>query len=65
MSNRIRDAAFRHQRVQLFFSNADLSDAHASYLDGYHATCLVNWHDYLDIPVRSSVQASSATRSCS
>jgi len=43
---------FVHQRVQLFMSEADMSDVQASYLDEYHAVCFVNWHTHLNVPAR-------------
>jgi hypothetical protein len=41
-----------HRRVLLFYSAGDLRDVRATYLDGYHAQCLADWHMYFDIPVR-------------
>jgi hypothetical protein len=35
---------YSHERVLLFFSHADLEAAHASYLDEYHARCLISIH---------------------
>src|SRR6185503_11301510 len=41
-----------HERVLLFYSRGHLEDVRATYLDGYHAKCLVDWHMYFRIPVR-------------
>jgi hypothetical protein len=35
---------YSHQRVLLFFSHGDLEAVHASYLDEYHARCLIRIH---------------------
>jgi hypothetical protein len=52
VSVRTRDAEFVYQRVQLFLSDADMNDIQATYLDRYQAECFVNWHTYLEVPVR-------------
>jgi hypothetical protein len=35
---------FRHERVLLFFTEGSLEDAHAPFLDGYYARCLIREH---------------------
>jgi hypothetical protein len=49
---KLKNAALMHERVLLFYSEGDLEDVKASYLDGYHAKSLADWHMYFRIPVR-------------
>jgi hypothetical protein len=35
---------FQHERVLVFFTESSLEDAHASFLDGYYARCLIRQH---------------------
>jgi hypothetical protein len=49
---KFRNAQFAHRRVLMFFSSGSFHDVTATYLDGYHARCFVDWHIYFQIPVR-------------
>ena len=43
------EPALLHQRVQLFFTQADLQATQASHLDGHHARCFAAWHEHLGV----------------